>query len=236
MAPLVLEDARNDVARLLINGVDWTNSITKDPHWGAIGQDPQSKQLLYVAPGATPKTKNPVQIGVELKNTGAAGTYTLISSVAIQGENSLTIDGHAFDDVVVNGTALVTQLLFTVAGIDSTGHVGRLAMSLDRLSVGAHPFTIVAADSRGSWVAATNEAGKGDTIQGTSYYFTCEESQTESGSIQVVKVEPVAGGYTKVRLQLNGRVVTVHDTDTHCQVVKHKTMSVSAGLTVLMKL
>jgi hypothetical protein len=235
VAPLVLEDARNDVARLLINGVDWTSSITKDPHWGSIGQDPQTRQLLYVAPGSTPKAKNPVQIGVELKNTGAIGTYTLISSVAIQGENSLSIDGHVFEDVVVNGTVLADQFLFTVAGMDSAGKVGHLSMSLAGLSIGAHPFTTVAADSKGTWVAAMNDAGKGDNIQGASYYATCEQSQTESGSIQVVKAEPVSGGYLKVRLQVSGRVVTVHDVDIHCQVLKHKTMSVSAGLTVLIK-
>ncbi|QDK78700.1 hypothetical protein EXU85_08800 [Spirosoma sp. KCTC 42546] len=59
--------------------------------------------------------------------------------------------------------------------------------------------------------------------------------KTESGAIQVVKVER-ANGTVKVILQLSGRVVTKHSYNAEtCVVSEHKTMPVSGRLTVVVR-
>jgi len=233
IAPLVVENANKDVTKRYINGVDWTSSTPKNQSWGAVGYNPQTGQMLYIAPGAKPKN-NPIIVSVEVKNPMKA-QLLLSSQITVQSENSLLIDGHSFDNFSVSGARTGDQYQFVASGTDSTGKAGSISLFLNSLSIGSHPFTKITDDKQGTFIDVVNQAGKGDSITGASFYSTCEQAETESGAIQVVKVEPTATGYRKVKLQVSGQVVTVHEINTKCQVITHKTMSVHGAMTVLIR-
>lgn len=231
--PLVQPIAANsDVNKLYLNGVDWTSATPKDQSWGGVGYNPQSAQILYVAPSHKPKN-NQVLLTVEIKNPGSAAKFQVSSEMIIVGDNSLLIDGHAFDNITVNGTITNGHLIATAAGIDSTGKSGQLSLFLSSLSTGAHPFTDDLELLNGTSVHVVNAAGSGDNVQGSSSFSTCLVSKTESGAIQVIKAERT-NGQMKITLQISGRVVTKHSYKAEtCTVTEHKTMSVNARLTLL---
>ncbi len=233
VAPLVNPVVANsDVAKLYINNVDWTTSTPKDQSWGGVGYNPQTSQILYVAPGRKPKN-NHVMVTVEIKNPGSNAKFLLSSELIILGENSLIINGHSFDNVTANGSLLNGHLIATAAGADSTGKTGQISLFLNSLSVGAHPFTDGIDDSETTSISVLDAAGKGDNVGGSSSYSTCLVAKTESGAIQVVKAER-ANGTVKLIIQISGRVVTKHSYKAEtCTVTEHKTMPVSARLTIL---
>ncbi len=226
--------ANNDVAKVYINGVDWTNAAPKDQSWGGVGYNSQTSQILYVAPSHKPKP-NKALVTVEIKNPGSNATFLLSSEITILAENGLTINGHSFDNITVNGSMINGHLIATAAGFDSTGKNGSLSLFLNSLSVGAHPFSDDFDLTEGTSIDAVDGAGKGDYIQGSSFYSTCAITQTESGTIQVVKAER-ANGTVKITLQISGKVVTKHSYKAEgCTVTEHKTMPVSAQLMVLVR-
>ena len=226
--------ANNDVAKLYINGVDWTTSTPKDQSWGGVGYNPLTSQILYVAPSRKP-ANNRALITVEIKNPGSNAKLMLSSEITIVGENSLIINGHSFDNVTVNGSLVNGHLIATAVGFDSTGKSGQLSLLLNSLSVGAHPFTDGIDDTEATSVNVLDAAGKGDNIGGSSSYSTCLVAKAESGAIQVVKADR-ANGTVKIIIQISGRVVTKHSYKAEtCTVTEHKTMPVSARLTILVR-
>ncbi|GAB4016575.1 hypothetical protein GCM10028808_45450 [Spirosoma migulaei] len=127
------------------------------------------------------------------------------------------------------------HLTVTAVGLDSTGKSGSISLFLNSLSIGAHPFSDDIDLTEGTSINVLDGAGKGDNIDGSSFYSTCLAPKTESGAIQVVKVER-ANGTVKVMLQLSGRVVTKHSYNAEtCVVSEHKTMPVSGRLTVVVR-
>lgn len=232
VAPVLMDKVNNDVAKLYINGVDWTSAAPKDQSFGSVGQNRQTGAIMYIAPSQKPQ-KNPVIITVEIKNPTSNARFLLSSQLAVGAENSLTIDGHSYNNVVPNLAVLLSNdLLVAASGTDSLGHVGKFHFKLENFSVGLHQLTAGSEGKTATYLTADTGIPK-DEQGGVSYYSTCGKPETEKGTVEVVKVEPADNGYLKARIVITGRVVTVHDLNIECQVVKHKTIAVSAALTVL---
>lgn len=233
--PLVSTDASKDVAKLYINGEDWTSTKLKDARYGSIAQNRQTGLMLYQAPPEKPDP-NPVMVGVELKNPTSKAVFTLFSSVTISKEDYLTINGKSFDNKLsVLGAMVNGQVVLSAIGSSQSGKDGSLQVTIDNLSVGAHSFT--PDYQHGTTIQAMDYAGTGDYINGFSFYDKCRETLTEPGSVNVLSAERVNGS-VKLVVKVSGSVVSSHDsdfTDGGCVVTKHKTMPVQAGFTVFIK-
>lgn len=235
LSALTLQDARKDVSRLFINGVDWTAIPPKDQHFGTISQNKQTGQILFTAPGQKPDP-NPVMVSLELKNSASNAVLLLVSAITIAKGDYLTINGHSFDNgLSALGVAANGQVIISASGNNGGGKDGVFYVTLDNMSVGAHSFS--ADYKHGTTIQAMDQSGIGDYIEGTSYYDKCSEALTEAGTVDVLSAERVNGS-VKLVLKVSGSVVTVHEggpTDGGCVVTKHKTMPVQAGLTVFVK-
>lgn len=225
-----------NVRDILLNGKSYSHPEQANPKDGKIGftYDSKTFKVVYTAPSDKVPATNPVIVTVQLEGPNNA-KLLLSSSIKVMGESNLVINGHSFDSVTPSGSLINNHLLVTAAGVDSTGKSGSISLFLNSLSVGAHPFSDDIELLEGTSINVLDGAGKGDNIEGSSFYSTCLAPKTESGAIQVVKVDR-ANGTVKVILQISGRVVTKHSYDAAtCTVSEHKTMSVSGRLTLVVR-
>ncbi len=235
LAPLTpyYTDAGKDVAKLYLNGVDWTTATPKDRTFGTVSQNRQTGQILYVAPSGKPAT-NPVMVTVELKNPGGKAVFLLSSLVTIAKGDYLTINGHAFDTNISTLGGLVNgQVVILASGANAAGKDGTLQVTINDISVGSHAFS--PDYQHGTSISAMDFSATNLEAGGESYYANCQKALTESGTVEVLSAE-VVNGYTKLVLRVSGSIVTEHDYNPQtCTTTLHKTMSVQAGLTVLIK-
>ncbi|AKD57913.1 hypothetical protein [Spirosoma radiotolerans] len=223
-----------NVRDVLLNGNSYSHPEQAKSKDGKVGftYDSKTLKVVYTAPSDKVPATNPVIVTVQLEGPNNA-QLLLSSTIKVVGESNLVINGHSYDNVTPSGGFINGHLMVTATGVDSTGKSGSISLFLNSLSIGAHPFSNDLELLEGTSISVLNGAGKGDELEGSSIYSTCLIPKTESGAIQVVKVER-SNGTAKVILQLSGRVVTKHSYNAEtCTVNEHKTMSVSGRLTVV---
>lgn len=233
LAPLVdpEEMANRAIVGLDLNGVSWSGVPPQDQTWGSVSWSQTDSRILYVAPGKKPATKNPVVISVEIMNPTSSAKLMLAGEVYIKGDKSFTLDGRNFtSQFVVSAAAAGGNLYVNVHGVDSTGKNAVLTVLLKNPTVGSSPFT---ADDD-VFVGVLNEAAKETQEQGASVYKKCRETVPENGAVHILQYEQ-SKGYLKLSCRVTGSLVTIHEEDEKCGVIRHLTTKVYCEFTTVVR-
>ena len=215
---------RTDIAKLYLNGVDWTTITPKDQSSGSLGHASNGKKavIIYTAPSKKPTTNNPVSVSVELSHSGKA-KLMLVSTLLINNENTLSVDGSDMDDVVINAGAGGGYLAISIE--DNAANI--LQIHTTNFKLGAYAF-----NTENTYIGAVNTGKK---KSGSSMYEHCRETRTEAGTLVIEKIYK-SDGQTKMKGRISGTVCTDHQVDEKCNVIVHKTMKVNATFTTVVRM
>ncbi|CCH03120.1 hypothetical protein FAES_5121 [Fibrella aestuarina BUZ 2] len=233
LTPLVRSAVANqDVRGAYLNGQDWGHGEPADQSWGSLTIDYHDAKILYLAPGKKPKTNNPVKIGIAVSTGGANGLLVLFSDMYVKGDISLTLDGRDFGTNILAQGALANNILsLAIHGVDSTGKNGTMVVFVNDPRVGSFKC-----DLDKTSVSTTNEAAKKLEETGESVYSACSKDKAAECSVFLTKLGPSATtGYLRVEGRVAGTLVTRHEEDNTCGVIKHITTQVHADFSLLVK-
>ncbi|QMW04885.1 hypothetical protein [Spirosoma foliorum] len=225
-----------NVRDILLNGKSYSHPEQANPKDGKIGftYDSKAFKVVYTAPSDKVPATNPVVVTVMLEGPNNA-QLLLSSAIKVVNETNFVINGHSYPDAVANGSLVYGHLIVTAAGADSTGKSGQVAIFVNSLAIGAHPFVNTMDIESNTQVSALDGAGNEDFQAGWSFYEVCQVPKTESGVVQIVNVER-SKGTAKITLQVSGKVVTQHGYNPEsCAVTLHKTMSINGRFTVVVR-
>ncbi|RYU93540.1 hypothetical protein [Emticicia agri] len=213
---------RTDIAKLYLNGVDWTTKEPKDQTSGTLGYASSGNKavVIYTAPGKKPEAAyNPVAISVELQHAGKA-KLLLVSNLYINTENTFSVDGSDPSEIVIY----------------AAGGDGELYLNFeDNMSNTLNVYTKNFKEGKFSFNTSETYIGavhKSKEKQGSSIYKHCKKTMSESGSVVIEKLYK-SEGKTYLKGQIIGTVCTKHQADEHCNVVVHETMKVFANFTTI---
>lgn len=208
------------VKAISLNGQDKLSVLTDPTNPdGTIGFSYQTKEatIRYQAPGLIPQN-NPVAVAVTI-GLDSKAQFMLVSNLTIENNNSFSVKGKRFTDVLVSVGFIGGK--FTLTMLDRVNPMNALYATAKLTGEGSARFDEDGNAAVGSMLEGNNR------IEGQSTYRTCVDEFSEGGTVTITKVYQ-QNGQRMVEGTVVGTVVEKHEVDPRtCAVLKHETFQVS---------